>query len=235
LALFPLLSVIPVIWSRGWGGPGVVGAVWWVVVAFPVLRTLLLAAVAMRGLAEARASGWLELVLGTPWPRERLARDYLVALRGLWLAPMLVAIGLDSLQVGMMWVSWGASPKTYMVFLAGREGLRLISGYLQAVAACWLAAALAVEESRSGRVLWRTVLWVNVIPWLLQLICSLGLRALGLFLMSDVWNLGQALFFWMPSMLPGVYAVGLMVWSRRRLVSGLVRPGGGTLARAQET
>jgi hypothetical protein len=221
--LLPALSgqMTWLLW-RGLGvsGRGMVGVSAGLQVLTTLVPAVLLSLAASRRTTELRRSGALELLLCTPLSGARLvlaewevlwcAMRWPLAAQGLLLASPTVL--LSSLGA---WGTVGFPALFLLTHLAG-----IAKTMLLAVATVWLGLWLGLRARTPASAVGRTVFWVVLVPWV----------SMSVFALLSAWfgaapgRSGAApwVYYALHVSVYGagiVYAVGLILWARRHLVT----------------
>jgi hypothetical protein len=124
------------------------------------------ASAATRTLSEARQTGALELILSTPLPARQIVRGLRLALRHMFLAPVLVLlfteVGLTAVQLAVHVGTGGAVERVLLSLLALVTSLAVFIVDLLAVAN--LGMWLGLTQRSAAAALFRAILYVLVLP-----------------------------------------------------------------------
>ncbi len=202
-------------------GPSAAGGAMGVGMGMRVLTALLpvvlLGLAASRRMTDLRQSGALELLLCTPLSGVRLP---LAEWNVLWCAmrwPLAVQ-GLLGLLLLFLYVQ-GARPAGGVVLDAATQLAGIAKTMLSAVATVWLGLWFGLRTRTPALAVGRIVFWVVLVPWLSM--SALGL--LSAWTSPAAWRSVAAV--WMYALhasvygLGTVYAVALILWARRRVVT----------------
>jgi len=206
-------------WPFLWGSLGGV---------FPLLLYLVLAFQTTRSLLEARKSGLLEILLSTPISNLGVAKAQWTASWRWFLLPALALAGVNAVAS----LSW--SPMGMMALqdelrrfeLAAMSLLQslVIFGNLTAIA--WFGMWMALTSRSTGAAALRTLVFVQVIPWMLSAFATMGV--VPLLILGWMKNDPGSVTRWFGIASSGLVILlslakdlGFVIWSRKKLGSSL--------------
>jgi len=131
---------------------------------------------ATRSLLEARKGGMLELLLATPASGAEIVRAQWLASLRWFLLPMLALAGANALgtlasQGRLLWGMPGAFTQWEELGMSLLQSLVVLAN-LSAIA--WFGMWTALNSRSSGSAALRTLLWVQVLPWIAIKIVSMS-------------------------------------------------------------
>jgi ABC-type Na+ efflux pump permease subunit len=140
------------------------------------LMNILVASQACRCLAEARRNTTLEVVLCTPLRVEQILQGQVLALKRLFLRPMLLVLAAEATGIfALFYANSGGLLNTralHTVFVA--EAAFIIFFFLELQAVAWVGMWFGLCSKNESRAVFKTIFYIILLPHALLVLYSLG-------------------------------------------------------------